>query len=239
MRQWTVADVMTRDVTSVRPEATYREVVDALVDHRVRAVPVVDAQDRVLGVVSEADLLHKVEAVGAGRPRTLRWQARTAAAKAEAATAAQLMTAPAVTVEPTARIADAARRLEARRVKRMPVVDARGRVVGIVSRRDLLRMHTRPDADVRADIVENVLRHGLWIDPLTVEVDVVDGMVTETGKVETRSVARLVVELSREVAGVVDVVDRLTWEQDDIRIVRSSGFPFDTPEHLLLPGQQR
>lgn len=70
MRQWTVADVMTRDVTSVRPEATYREVVDALVDHRVSAVPVVDAQDRVLGVVSEADLLHKVEAVGAGRPRT-------------------------------------------------------------------------------------------------------------------------------------------------------------------------
>lgn len=239
MRQWTVADVMTRDVVSVRTDATYREIVDALVDNAVSAVPVVDGHDHVLGVVSEADLLHKVEAVGPPRPRTVRRPARMSVAKARGATAAELMTAPAVTVEPGVRIADAARRLEARRIKRMPVVEPDGRLVGIVSRRDLLRMHTRPDGDIRADIVENVLRQGLWIDPFSVDVDVTDGIVTEAGKLESRSVARLAVALTREVAGVVDVVDRLTWEQDDLKLVRSHGYAFDTPDHLLLPGQQR
>ncbi|MEV4536486.1 CBS domain-containing protein [Asanoa sp. NPDC049518] len=238
MRHWTVGDVMTRRVTTVRAEATYREIVDELVEHAVSAVPVVDGHGRVLGIVSEADLLHKVEAVGAPRSRAMRWPARLASATSEGTTAAQLMTTPAVTIGPNDRIADAARRL-ARRIRRMPVVDGRGRLVGIVSRRDLLRMHTRPDADIRADIVENVLRRGLCVDPLRVQVDVADGVVTETGKLESRSVASLTVALTREVAGVVDVVDRLTWDQDDLRLVQARSYAFDTRRTSIPAGRSQ
>jgi CBS domain-containing protein len=237
MRQWTVEDVMTRDVVSVAPDASYREVVDALVDSGVSAAPVVDAGGRVVGVVSEADLLHKVEAVGDERHRRILGGLRRSDAKADAAVAAELMTAPAVVVEPGDSVVAAARRLETERIKRMPVVDAQRRLVGIVSRRDLLRMHTRPDAEIRSDIVDNVLRRTLWIDPLTVQVDVVDGVVSLVGRLESRSVAGLVVDLVKEVAGVVDVMDRLTWEQDDSRVVRQPGYPFGSAERLMRPSR--
>ncbi|HET6533124.1 MAG TPA: CBS domain-containing protein [Actinoplanes sp.] len=236
MRHWTVQDVMTRDVASVAPDTTYREVVDTLVDRRVSATPVVDDEGRVLGLVSEADLLHKIEAVGqTDRPRIVR-SSRRAAAKAQAVTAADLMTAPAVTVSPETSVIAAARRLESERVKRMPVVDAEGRLVGIVSRRDLLRMHTRPDTDIRDDVIDTVLRRTLWIDPLTVQVDVAHGTVTLTGRVESRSVARLIVELTEEVAGVVAVVDKVSWGFDDTELIRSRGFAFGETDKLMRPG---
>jgi CBS domain-containing protein len=202
---------MTRDVITVTPQSPYREIVDRLVADKVSAVPVVEPYGRVGGVVSEADLLHKVEAVGEARDRrvVLRMP-RHSNAKSQGVTAAELMTAPPVTVWPATSVVAAARRLEAKKVKRMPVVDDDGCLVGIVSRRDLLRMHTRPDRDVRDDIVDGVLVRTLWIDPLSVEVDVVDGVATVTGKLESRSLARLLVELAGEVAGVVEVVDRLT-----------------------------
>ena len=234
MRQWTVEDVMTRDVVSVAPDASYREVVDALVESGVSAAPVVDAGGHVVGVVSEADLLHKVEAIG-DEPHRRILGGRRADTKATAAMAADLMTAPAVVIEPNASVAAAARRLESERIKRMPVVDTHRRLVGIVSRRDLLRIHTRPDADIRAEIIDNVLLRTLWIDPLTVEVDVVDGVVSLTGRLESRSLAGLVTDLVAEVAGVVEVIDRLTWEQDDSHVVRSHTYPFGTPERLMRP----
>lgn len=240
MRQWTVGDVMTRDVATVTPQTSYREIVDRLVGRAVSAVPVVDPHGRVVGVVSEADLLHKVEAMGDPRDRRVILRIpRHDAAKAQGLTAADLMTMPPVTVWPETSVVAAARRLESRKVKRMPVVDDDGRLVGIVSRRDLLRMHTRPDAQIRADIVDGVLVRTLWIDPLSVEVDVVDGVVTVTGKVESRSVARLLVELAGEVAGVVEVADRLTWERDDTRLNRSRGYAFGDAEALLRPGGSR
>lgn len=235
MRGWTVEDVMTREVASVKPDTTYREVVDVLIGRGVSAAPVVDDEGRVLGVVSEADLLHKVEAVGEERRRRIVRASRRAEAKAHATTAADLMTAPAVTVGPETSVVAAARRLEAERVKRMPVVDAEGRLSGIVSRRDLLRMHTRSDADIQADVVDNVLRRALWIDPATVQVGVEQGTVTLHGRVGSRSVAGLVVKLTGEVAGVVAVTEELTWAFDDSDLVRSRGYTFDSPQHLLLP----
>ncbi|GAA1860646.1 CBS domain-containing protein [Asanoa iriomotensis] len=218
MRQWTVADVMTREVVSVAPDASYREVVDALLDSGVSAAPVVDARGRVVGVVSEADLLHRVETTGDERHRRVFGGSRHG--DAPGAAAADLMTAPAIVVAPEASVAAAARRLESERIKRMPVVDADGRLVGVVSRRDLLRIHTRGDADIRAEIVDGVLLRTLWIDPVVVEVDVADGVVTLTGRVQSRSLARLLVDLSGTVAGVVEVVDRLAWDHDDTSVVR-------------------
>ncbi|MER7456009.1 CBS domain-containing protein [Micromonospora sp. NPDC126480] len=238
MRQWTVVDVMTRDVISVRRDATYREVVDALVEGGVSAAPVVDADGHVLGVVSEADLLHKVEAVGDERHRRVfAGRRRAVDSKAQGAVAADLMSAPAVVVTADASVGAAARRLEKERIKRMPVVDAERRLVGIVSRRDLLRIHTRPDAELRTEIIDGVLRRELWIDPASVEVDVADGVVTLTGTVESRSLAGLVVERVAEVAGVVEVVDRLGWRHDDSETVRSHGYAFGSADRLMRPSR--
>ena len=237
MRQWLVQDVMTRDVLVVTPGTPYREIVDSLVRRQVTAAPVVDQEGRVLGVVSEADVLHKVEFIGDEHERRTfeRPSRRSAREKAHAAVASDLMSAPAITVRPETSVVAAARRIETARVKRLPVVDADGRLVGIVSRRDLLRMHLRPDPEIRDDIVENVLRRALWIDPVSVEVDVVDGKVMVGGRVERKSTAALVVRLTTDVPGVVTVIDRLAWDYDDSELVRARGYAFGDPERLVRP----
>jgi len=234
---WTVGDVMTRDVITVSPETTYREVVDTLVEHAVSAVPVVDASGHVLGVVSEGDLLHKVEAVDEQRAPLdfMRPSRRIAARKAHGAVASEFMTAPPVTIVASASVVEAARELEAREIKRLPVTDENGRLVGIISRRDVLRMHTRTDADISRDIVDTVLVHTLWIDPHNVHVDVKDGRVTLDGQLETRSLTQFAVRLSSTVPGVVDVTDRLRWERDDSAVINEPGYQFGSPERLLRP----
>ena len=228
MIMWHVNDVMTRDVVRVGPDVGYAEIVAKLIEHGVSALPVVDDAGRLLGVVSEADLLPRVEATAGQATRR----------KAHGMHASELMTKPAVTIGPDEPVAAAARVLEAARVKRLPVVDADGRLIGIVSRRDLLRMYTRPDDEIRADITETVLRRDLWIDPTTVDVRVVDGIATLEGRVETRSLAGIAVRLTASVPGVVSVVDRLRWVEDDSRRVHGRGYAFGTPEELVLPSRR-
>ncbi|MEU7906144.1 CBS domain-containing protein [Actinoplanes sp. NPDC049118] len=237
MRQWLVQDVMTRDVLVVTPRASYREIVDSLVRGRVTALPVVDEERRVIGVVSEADVLHRVEFIGDERERRTfeRPSRRSAREKAHAAVAADLMSTPAITVGPETSVVAAARRIETARVKRLPVVDADGHLVGIVSRRDLLCMHLRSDQDIRDDIVENVLRRALWIDPVCVEIDVIDGRVAVSGRLERKSTAGLVGRLIAAVPGVVTVDDRLAWEYDDSELVRARGYAFGDPGRLVRP----
>jgi CBS domain-containing protein len=145
------------------------------------------------------------------------------------------MTAPAITVGLETTVTAAARRLEREGVKRLPVADGGGRLVGIVSRRDLLRVHLRPDPEIHDEIVDDVLRRTLWIDPITVQVDVVDGVVTVSGRVGRRSTAALVVRLTADVSGAVTVIDRLTWDYDDSDLVHAKGYAFGTPERLVLP----
>src|SRR5438552_353453 len=165
MKRWHVGDVMTREVVSVESTTGYKEIADLMVGHGISAVPVVDADRHVLGVVSETDLLAKLEyADRVPRHPLLSRRLRTAQQKAAGDTATGLMTEPAVTVGPTETVTRAARLMDAARVKRLPVVDADGRLVGIVSRRDLVRLYTRPDPQVRTSVTEGVLRL-LWIDP--------------------------------------------------------------------------
>jgi predicted transcriptional regulator len=125
------------------------------------------------------------------------------------------MTAPAVTTGPDEPVARAARLMEDRKVKRLPVVDGERRLLGIVSRHDLVRMHVRPDADIREDIVDEVLGRTLWVDRSRVDVDVSDGVVELRGRVDRRTTAASAVRLAEQVPGVVRVVDHLTWEEDD------------------------
>jgi CBS domain-containing protein len=209
MNSFTVDDVMTKAVAYTDQTATYRTVVDLLIARRVSAVPVMDAYDRIAGVVSEVDLLRKIEYGGNEDPR---WfdgpRRRTERAKALARTAADLMTAPAVTIPAGASIAATARQMDLKRVKRLPVVDELGRLVGIVTRSDLLKVHLRPDDEVRADI-ERILPAG------DVRAAVEDGVVTLSGKVPRASQADEAVRLARQVPGVVEVSDELAYDYDD------------------------
>jgi CBS domain-containing protein len=217
MKLWNVGDVMTTNVATVREETPYREIVDVLAHRQISAVPVIDGFDRVLGVVSEADLLHKIETEG--HPETRRVfesrRRRSARVKAGATVARDLMTVPAVTAMPHTLIPAAARLMDAEAVKRLPVVNDLGRLVGIVTRSDLLKVHLRPDADIRHDVVEGVLHRVLAVRDGTVRVETRDGIVTLTGELDRRSAAITAVRLAQAVAGVVAVDDKLTFTYDD------------------------
>jgi CBS domain-containing protein len=217
MKKWTVGDVMTRDVVTVGEETPYLEITRLLADSGASAVPVVDSAHRVLGIVSEADLLHKVEFgdSNAGKPLWQRSSQRASRVKSVADRASQLMTSPAVTIGAEADLAQAAKLMHEHHVKRLPVVDASGRLTGIVSRTDLLRVYLRADSQIRDDVVDGVLKRTMWIDPVSVEVDVVDGKVALRGRLDRRSTAAILVRLVTAVPGVIDVRDELDWEYDD------------------------
>jgi CBS domain-containing protein len=216
MKTWTVDDVMTTAVVSVTPAASYRSVVDLLVGHRFSAVPVADDQLRVAGVVSEADLLRKIEYAVDEQPRLFEGRRRRGErGKARAGTAADLMSSPPVVVRSGTSIAAAARLMAGEKVKRLPVVDDADRIVGIVARGDLLKVHLRPDDEIRGDIVTGVLPSLPAGGSVAVDVEVQAGVVTLSGQVDRWSTADQAYRLTRQVAGVVEVVDRIRFGFDD------------------------
>lgn len=219
MRRSTVSDVMTTDVAWVPPEASFAEVATVLRRARVRAVPVLDADRRLLGVLSEADLLATFElgdrATGRRpwlRPRHI--HRAEVAARAGATTAAELMSPSPVTAAPGDPVAAAARRMHDRGVAWMPVV-AGDRVVGVLGRSDLLSVFHRADDEVRAEVVDEVFRRVLLVEPARVVVDVNGGVVTLEGELDTRADRDLAVRFTQRVEGVVAVVDRLRHRADD------------------------
>jgi CBS domain-containing protein len=216
-----VRDVMTPEVVTVDEETPFKEITQLLADCRISAVPVLDTDARVVGVVSEADLLRKEEyPEGPPGARLLGGRRRRATrAKATGDTAVELMTAPAVTVGPDASVAEAARLLHRHQIKRLPVLDPAGPLLGIVSRADLLKVFLRSDDQIAQEVRQDVLRRALWVDPDTIGVEVRDGVVTLTGQLERRSLIPITVRLVHGVDGVVEVVDRLTFEFDDSTIM--------------------
>jgi CBS domain-containing protein len=200
-------------VITSTPDTPIAEVADLLATHRIGAVPIVGEDDHVLGVVSAADLLPKVagDRTVFGRP----------AAKAEAALARQVMTTRLVTVDAGASLAEAAATMRRKKVRRLLVTDRDGRLRGVLSRTDVLRPLTRPDAAIRDDVVEHVLRRILWIEPTQVQVRVDDGVVTLTGAVGRRSTAAIATRLAEKVPGAVAVVDRIRHDFDDSSLARS------------------
>jgi CBS domain-containing protein len=217
MKRWAVGDVMTVTVVTVGADTPYKEIVELLARNAVSALPVVTDDLRVVGVVSEADLLHKMEFAGLEPHVRLleRRRRRLARAKAAADSAGDLMSAPAVVIGPAESLTTAARLMDAEGVKRLPVVDHHGDLVGILSRRDLLRVYLREDEAILADVTDEVLLRTLWIEPGTVTVVVKGGVVTLAGTVDRRSTVPLVVRLVEAVAGVVEVVDHLSYHYDD------------------------
>lgn len=209
--RWRVRDVMTTDVAAVEPDTSYHDVARLMTERRVNAVAVIDDGRHVLGVVSEADMIRRQER-GFGRLGTgLPLRRRRERAQAGARTAAGLMTTPPVTIHPDAPLGAAARQLNGRHIRRMPVVDRHGRLLGIVSRRDLLRVFLRPDEDIAAD-VRALLTNILLEDPEAFSVTVNDGIVTIRGTFSTREAAEAALALAGDVDGVVHVIDRLARE---------------------------
>ena len=205
----TVKDVMTAEVVAVRRDATFKELAAVLRRYRVSALPVVDDAGRVIGVVSEADLLAKEALADPGVMAEVLH--RKDVRKAEGLTAGDLMTSPPVTAAPEDPIGQAARMMHFMRVKRLPVVNSGGQLVGIVSRSDVLAVFDRPDEDIRTEIVDSMLLHEFLIDPRLFKVTVESGVVTMEGCPETAALGHALVRKARHVPGVVAVRDRLTY----------------------------
>jgi len=183
-------------------------------DCRVSALPVLDDDGRLVGVVSESDLLLKEDADVLAPHLIEGKQRRLDHDKALAADARGLMTSPAVTIAPEASVMEAAHRMRERRVKRLFVTDPEGAVVGVVSRVDLLLPFLRADTDIAAD-VEGLIRVEPGVVPDTFLVEVHDGVVHLTGEVERRTIAPALVAETRGIDGVVGVDSHITWQYDD------------------------
>jgi CBS domain-containing protein len=212
MPKWRVDDVMTTEVVTATADTSVGGLADLLTSHRISAVPVVDADDRVLGVVSQSDLTTKV-------PARRRYAGR--AGPATPPRAGDLMSSPAVRISARASLPTAARMMADSNVKRLIVTDDGDRPDGVLSRTDLVRLYTRSDDTIRSDIEDRVLCRTLWMEPGQVRAAVTDGVVTLTGAVGRRTTATIAVRLVSEIPGVVTVVDRLGHDFDDTKLARS------------------
>ncbi|MCM2579757.1 CBS domain-containing protein [Streptomyces meridianus] len=203
-----VRDVMTVPAVSVPRDMAYLDIVRTLSREHLSAVPVVEG-DQVVGVVSESDLLAKAAVESTGRRSRLgRRREHRLQEKSRGETAATLMTSPAVTVRPGIPVAEAAWTAARSRLKRLPVTDHLGRLVGVVSRRDLLRALVRNDDDIRQDIVSRILREHFLLPAGSVEVAVTNGVVTLHGSGPAPEVVPELLDEIRSIDDVVDVIDR-------------------------------
>jgi CBS domain-containing protein len=206
-----VRDVMTSRVVAVRRDASFKEMVARMRESRISAFPVIDDAGRVIGVVSEADFLNKeaeqaeIQGVLAG---LVHFRAH---AKAAGVTAAELMTSPAVTTGPDTPVVEAARLMRDRRVKRLPVTNDTGRLIGIVSRADVLGVFLRPDSDIRREISNEVIPASSAQGPRRLTVTVTGGIVTLAGRPENDTAGRELAESIRRVEGVIAVHDQLSY----------------------------
>lgn len=213
----TVAEIMTRNVATASPEATLKTVAWSLAHNDVSALPVVDTHRHPIGIVSEADLLRRQAALpDAGGRDQLRGTAAVEPHIMDARTAGDLMSAPVLTARPEWGIVETARFLHERGVKRLPVIDDTGTLVGIVSRSDLLRPMLRRDDAIRDEIVDEVLGRTLRMTPGGVTVTVEDGVVALDGGVDDRSTIPIIELLCLSVDGVVSVDQSLEYAVDDL-----------------------
>ncbi|WP_406835137.1 CBS domain-containing protein [Streptomyces sp. AHU1] len=207
-----VSDVMTHTVAAVGRQAPFKEIVQLMHDWRVSALPVIEGEGRVVGLVSEADLLPKEEVRDNPDVADLRLRQPVDVAKAEAATAGDLMSSPVITVQANATLAEAARVMARDGVKRLPVVDKIGMLEGIVSRADLLKIFLRDDEAI-AEEVQREIVSPLFPPPASaIQVKVHDGVATLTGSTHDTAMVPVAARLVRAVEGVVDVQFDLAHE---------------------------
>lgn len=229
MKTHTIGEVMSSEVVQAQRETPFKDVVRLLDRHRISGLPVVDHDDKVVGVISGTALVRgQVARADTGRGRMgpggrfrlprlrLRRSGRTTAARARATTAAELMSAPAITVHPEQLVPEAARVMERHAVELLPVVDEEDRLIGVATRRDLLRVFLRTDEEIRRQVSEDVMAGPPNLPARSVVVRVRDGVVTLEGRLELRSDIPVAVRSTWRVEGVVGVVNSLTYRVDDV-----------------------
>ncbi|MGW6930798.1 CBS domain-containing protein [Lentzea sp. NPDC054927] len=224
MREPTVASLMTREVITADVECPFKDLVQLLEDNKISAVPVLDGGYPV-GVVSEADLLPKEEFRGgtedapglfAGRATKHRWE------QASGVTARDVMTSPVKSIAPDLAASAAARELAATGVRRLFVMDSDGALVGVLSRRDLLKLFVREDEELRTTIRDEIFGRMLWVDPDSLYVAVTDGVVTVQGQLDRQSEVEIAEHLIRVLPGVVDVHNQLRAGWNDTTHTRQT-----------------
>ncbi len=194
---------MTTDVIAVSPDTPIKDAARLMFRHRVSGLPVCDEASCLVGIITEADFLRiEVAREEAADPQPIE-------------TVGQVMNRGVVTVGPEAPLADAARVMVFQDVKRLPVVDEEDRMLGIISRLDVVAAFTRPDEIIEDEIREDLVRRVLFVDPDDIEVSVIDGVVRFGGEIGTRNESRLIEELARRLDGVIRVENELTWRLDD------------------------
>ncbi|WP_217255011.1 CBS domain-containing protein [Streptomyces sp. AC602_WCS936] len=214
MKHQKVSDLMSDAVVRAQPGTPFKEIAHLLQEYDITAVPVVDEEDRPVGVVSEADLLRKMWGGEPDGPPGDGEVSRPADAKASATDAAGLMTSPAVCAREDWSVVEAARVMARHGIKRLLVVDEAGRLIGVVSRGDLLRVFLRTDRAIRTEIIEEALVKSLGLAPSSVQVDVAHGHVVLSGRLPGDVSVSVLEELCRRVDGVVAVEFRAAGEAD-------------------------
>jgi CBS domain-containing protein len=219
-RHRTVSDVMTSRVHVASPLAPFKLLVRLIEENRVSAIPIVDQEGVPLGIVSESDLLLKERRLELESSRDLLHarKRRHDRAKAAGTVASEVMTSPAITVLSGTSLTEAARLMHEKNVRRLVVVDERGRIAGIVSRSDLLQVFLRSDEELREEIVSRLIPAVLLSLADAIGVEVSWNVATLSGEVERKSDAEILTRLTKELDGVVAVVDQLRYRRDDTDI---------------------
>ena len=214
-----VLDLMTTEVATVTPGMSLKEAARTMTDIAVSGLPVLDEDEKIIGIITEADFLASEAARVEPRRRRLLDALFNEPQVAEAETVEQVMTLDPVVIYPEASLTEAARVMVNHGVKRLPVVDGDGKLRGVISRADVVAAFTRPDDVIEDEILEDVIRRILFLEEGAVDVSVVDGVVTLEGTVPTKSDGRLLEELTRRLDGVVRLISRVDFEVDDQRPV--------------------
>jgi CBS domain-containing protein len=210
-----IKDVMTDDALTVSTSTTLKETAQLLADLGISGMPVVDAEGKLAGVISEADILYKERGHERRHGGSFAWlffPELLDTSKLDARTAGEAMSAPAVTISPERPVNEAAGLMLDEAINRLPVVDHDGKLIGIVTRADLVRAFTRTDAEIEDEIRKELVSRTFWLEPTEVEIRVAHGDVTIEGQVDTKADADLLPQLISEVPGVVSVDAKLTWK---------------------------
>jgi CBS domain-containing protein len=215
-----VEDLMTTNVVAVRSSTKIKDAASLLAEHRISGLPVVDPDGRVLGVLSEGDILYKETGAQGKRgfiDRLLSAPAVGSDLKLAARTVGEAMSAPAVTIGPRRPVTEAATMMIEESVNRLPVIDREERLIGIITRADLVRAFVRSDAEIEREIRDDVILRGLWLEPDTIQIEVAGGDVRLSGEVERQTDAELIPTFVQRVPGVVSVLSKLRWREENGR----------------------
>jgi CBS domain-containing protein len=213
-----VVDLMASEVISVHRETSLRDAARLMVEKGISGLPVTDEDGNLVGVISEGDFLRKEvdrgDLMGRGLLGVL-FDSRDSLAEAE--NVGEVMAENLFTVSPDATLVEAARTMTTHGVKRLPVVTREGKLVGVISRRDVVAAFTRPDELIEDEIREDILRRLLFLEPTLLDISVEAGVVELSGELPTKTDARLLEAMVQRTDGVIRAEFNVTWKIDDTR----------------------